>query len=132
MNRVEQVLRENGTWNTPITVDARGHATFGGQHWGARMYAEWIDAGYQEYLDEDESILKPGGPSGHCWADDQYGRHWWVSDTLDWDRAWFKRRGVKPPRLMADYKHTYWHDHGGGLSNLRYRAPDKKPWWRFW
>lgn len=131
MNRTETVLREGGFWDWPVTVDRKNRAVKG-LHWGGRMFANWIDAGFYGECDETGMLIKPREPrleSGH-WCQDQYGVEWWITDTPDWDKAWFKTQGVKPPKHFGDKRFCYWKDFGDGLSRLDYHAPTRWERWR--
>lgn len=106
MNDVESYLKKSGKWRMPITTD-RGHA-IQGDGWWPTYYADWINA-------NDREKLSPGG-----WTRDDNGHDWWITTTPEWDRQWFQKRGVKPPKRFGDKSSTYWKDCGGGLSKLSY------------
>lgn len=131
-NTVKRYLKESGRWDTPITVDRGGHACFGGEYWGMRMFSDWIDAGFYGEVDEDGVVVEHHEPrleSGR-WVRDQHGTHWWLTDTPEWDRQWFVRNGVKPPRHFADEQYTQWTDFGGGLYRMDYHNPRPSLWRR--
>lgn len=112
MNEVEKYLRESGKWNVRIPTDWRGRAVQG--NWFPNYYSAWLD---------DHQHLRDGGQriDPASWAPSDDGKVWWITETADWDREWFRRQGVKPPKLFGEKSRTYWKDYGGGLRRLSYR-----------
>lgn len=109
MNDVESYLRKSGGWYAPISTDTQGRACCG-QEWWPTYYAQWLDA-------HDRNQLSPGG-----WTQDKRSRDWWVTTTPDWDRQWFQRRGVQPPKRFGDKSRTFWEYGSPNLGSLRYNS----------
>ncbi|MET8430085.1 hypothetical protein [Nocardia sp. NPDC004860] len=98
-----------------IRTNWRGHAIKG--PWFGDYYLTWIEA-------NNRSKVEPG-----CWCTDEHGRDWWVTDTPEWDRQWFRSQGVKPPQRFGDRAQTEWIDQGEGLRLLGYTtAPQTRRW----
>ena len=108
MNEVEKYQRETGGWRTPVATDWLGRAVKG--NWWPNYYAEWIDAHRGERERRGHQDFGPGG-----WAPDSHHREWWFSDTPEWDRAWFRAQGVRPPKRWTTRERLTWVDCGGGL-----------------
>lgn len=108
MNEVEAYLRESGKWRTPIDTDWLGRAKQG--TWWPTYYAQWLDA------HEERGGRNPGG-----WTPDDQYREWWITDTPEWDKQWFRAQGVRPPKRFGDKARTYWKDYGDGLKGRSYR-----------
>lgn len=108
MNEVETYLRASGQWKVPIETDWLGRAKQG--TWWPTYYSQWLDAHPQR------EGRDPGG-----WTHDDSYRDWWVTDTPDWDRQWFRAQGVRPPKRFGEKDRTYWKDCGDGLRRKSYR-----------
>jgi hypothetical protein len=96
---------------TYIRTDWLGRAVYGSPMHGDYS-ASWHEA-FPGCWERTE--LEPG-----CWMQDEHGRHWWVTDTPEWDRRWFRAQGVRPPKRFGDFEHSYFKDVGGGLSRATY------------
>jgi hypothetical protein len=112
MNEVEAYLRQSGSWHVTITTDWLGRASKGGTWWPT-YYSQWIDAHEAE---RDPRKFGPGG-----WARGDDGQDRWITDTPEWDKEWFRARGVRPPKRFGEKSRTYWKDYGDGLQGLSYR-----------
>lgn len=55
------------------------------------------------------------------WARGNDGIDAWITDTPDWDRAWFQWNGMLLPRF-GEMSKVYWHNYGDGLRGLSYSA----------
>lgn len=125
MNEVEAYLRESGKWRTPISTDWRGRVTSG--TWWPTYYAQWLDV-HQTEREERGHDFRPGG-----FTRDANHNEWWITDTPEWDRQWFRDQGVLPPNRFGDKTCTYWKDYGGGLLGLSYKSDDNSsPKTGFW
>lgn len=113
MNEVEKYLRESGKWGAAIPTDWRGRAVQG--TWFPNYYAAWLDA--HQHLRDGGQRIDPAS-----WARGDDGKNWWITETPVFDREWFRRQGVKPPKRFGEKAKTYWKDYGGGLRGLSYRA----------
>lgn len=99
------------TRNPDVHTDWLGRAVFGGRTaeahnsaWHAAFPGRW----------------ESGELQGGCWVKDEHGRHWWVTDTPEFDRSWWRSQGVRPPKRFGTYDHFTWKDYGGGLSGGLY------------
>lgn len=108
MNEVEKYLQETGKWHTSVDTDWLGRAVKGS--WWTNYYAEWLNS--FSAVRKDQGV-NPGG-----WAMDDKYRDWWFSDTPEWDRAWFRAQGVRPPKRWTAKDRLKWVDEGGGLSRM--------------
>lgn len=111
MNEVERYQRRTGQWGLDVDTDWLGRAVQG--LWWPNYYAAWLDA----HRAEREERGREFGPGG--WAKDDRGRNWWFSDTPEWDRAWFRSQGVRPPKRWTAKDRLVWKDCGG---NTQVRA----------
>jgi hypothetical protein len=116
MNEVETYLRQSGKWQVPIATDWLGRATKG--TWWPTYYAQWLDAHAVERVKRDPRKFGPGG-----WARGDDGKDRWITDTPEWDKKWFRARGVRPPKRFGEKSRTYWKDYGDGLQGLSYGDP---------
>jgi hypothetical protein len=78
-------------------------------------YDTWVGA-------HARAAYRPG-----VWCEDQYGRAWWVTDTPDWDRGWFRAQGVRPPQRIGSTDRTEWVQVDERTRIMRYRSP-RWPW----
>lgn len=91
-----------------IPTDWKGRAIVG--HWWASYYFAWLDK-------FDREQMEPGG-----WCPDRDRNDWWVTETPEFDKAWFSMQGVRPPKKFGTRDKTEWVDYGEGLRRLHYNA----------
>lgn len=56
------------------------------------------------------------------WARGDAGIDAWITQTPEWDRAWFTKQGMLLPRF-SDVSAVYWRDYGDGLRGLSHSHP---------